>query len=291
MMHQRWTYRAPATTPAPPFGLEPAYQADGVGRLKERSDGAGIERSDASALDITMLAATTPAPPFGLEPAYKADGVGRLKERSDGTGNERSGGVPLRIALHEIPTAACTPDALIPIACACGRPNHGGMSDYRRAQIPGGCFFFTVVTRHREPWLADTAAIHRLRQAFRKTMNTYPFVIDAVVILPDHLHAIWRLPAGDSNFSTRWRVIKHHVSTAPGQDWHWQPRFWEHVLRDENDWRRHVEYIHYNPVKHGYAKTPWDWPHSSFRRAVELGWHAGDWGATPPRDLPAEAWE
>jgi putative transposase len=172
-----------------------------------------------------------------------------------------------------------------------GQSNHRLMSNYRRAQIPGGCFFFTVVTGSREPWLARADAGVRLRRAFRETMRGRPFAIDAIAVLPDHLHAIWRLPPGDSDFSTRWRLIKHHVSTAPGQDWHWQPRSWEHLLRNDEDWRRHVEYIHYNPVKHGYAATPWEWPHSSFRRAVERGWHSRDWGATEPSDPPAETGE
>jgi putative transposase len=165
------------------------------------------------------------------------------------------------------------------------------MSDYRRAQTPGGCFFFTVVTRNREPWLSDSDAMDRLRWAFRETMRKRPFAIDAIVILPDHLHAIWRLPPGDADFSTRWRLIKHSVSVTPHRQWRWQPRFWEHILRDENDWRRHVEYIHYNPVKHGYARAPWDWPHSSFRRAVGRGWHSKDWDATEPSGLPAKTGE
>jgi len=161
------------------------------------------------------------------------------------------------------------------------------MSCYCRARKPGGWFFFTVVTHQRQPWLADPAAIHRLGLAFRDVMRKRPFVMDAVVLLPDHLHAIWRLPPDDNEFSTRWRLIKHFVSTAPGQTWRWQPRFWEHTLRDDEDWRRHVEYIHYNPVKHGYVTAPADWPFSSFRRAVARGWHQADWGAAAPHDLPA----
>lgn len=131
----------------------------------------------------------------------------------------------------------------------------------------------------------------RLGRAFRAAMRKRSFAIDAIVILPDHLHAIWRLPQGDADFSTRWRLIKHYVSVTPHRQWSWQPRFWEHAVRDENDWRRHLQYIRYNPVKHGYTKTPGDWPHSSFRRAVERGWHAADWGATEPSDMPAETGE
>src|SRR5574337_33324 len=160
------------------------------------------------------------------------------------------------------------------------------MKTYRRSRVPGGVFFFTVVTRRRAPWLTDADALNRLREAMRKVQSRRPFGTDAIVIMPDHLHAIWRLPEGDADFSTRWRLIKHHVAIASGRDWRWQPRFWEHVLRNEDDWRRHVDYVHYNPVKHGYAASPSAWPYSSFQRAVKRGWYQPDWGAVAPPDLP-----
>ena len=161
------------------------------------------------------------------------------------------------------------------------------MKRYRRAYVSGGVYFFTVVTHLRSPWLTQPEAVQRLRAAFRKVRERRPFGIDAIVVLPDHLHTIWRLPMGDSDFSTRWRLIKHHVTVGRTGTWRWQPRFWEHVLRDGEDWRRHVEYIHYNPVRHGYVQAPSAWPYSSFRRAVERGWHDPSWGAGEPANLPS----
>jgi putative transposase len=166
------------------------------------------------------------------------------------------------------------------------------MSQYRRAYIPGGCFFFTVVTHRRQPLLAEPSHIERLREGFRRTMAKYPFSIEAIVVLPDHLHSLWRLPDGDADFSLRWRLIKHHVATgipAPtnprGEKLVWQRRFWEHAIRDEDDWRRHVDYVHYNPVKHGYVSRPEDWPWSSFARAQRRGWYPSGWGHSAPTNL------
>jgi putative transposase len=114
-------------------------------------------------------------------------------------------------------------------------------------------------------------------------MDKHPFAIDAIVVLPDHLHAIWRLPDGDADFSTRWRLIKHFVSRG----WHgdspfWQPRFWEHLIRDKTDWQRHLDYIHYNPVKHGMVAKPEDWAHGSYLKAKASGWYTDGWGHSEP---------
>jgi len=164
---------------------------------------------------------------------------------------------------------------------------------YRRAFIPGGSFFFTVVTEQRRPLLASAEAVELLRNAFRRVRAARPFAVDAMVVLPDHLHCIWTLPPDDADFATRWRLVKgwftRHcdpaLRTAPNrarmakrEQAVWQHRYWEHLLRDEADFTRHVEYIHYNPVKHGYAQTPRDWPYSSFRRDVEMGIYPADWG-------------
>lgn len=164
---------------------------------------------------------------------------------------------------------------------------------YRRAFVPGGTFFFTVVTAKRAPLFADKANIAVLRSAFRKVRFQRPFVLKAMVVLPDHLHCIWTLPPHDGDFSTRWRLIKTWFSkncNAASQasagkiagSSVWQPRYWEHVLRDETDVRRHIEYIHFNPVKHGYAKAPVDWPYSSFHRYVKAGIYPAGWGAVEP---------
>ena len=167
------------------------------------------------------------------------------------------------------------------------------MTYYRRVYIPGGTFFFTVVTYNRGRFLCLPENIDLLRQAFRYVMTNHPFKIDAMVILPDHLHCIWTLPENDYDFSTRWRLIKSHfsrhqvtikqvqVSASREQKKEkavWQHRFWEHLIRDELDYQRHIEYIHYNPVKHGLVKRPIDWEYSSFRRYVTSGIYPPDWG-------------
>ncbi|MDZ4165418.1 MAG: transposase [Smithellaceae bacterium] len=167
--------------------------------------------------------------------------------------------------------------------------------EYRRFRREGGCYFFTVVTAGRRPLLVEHIA--RLRAAFRHVMEHRPFVIEGIAILPDHLHALWHLPEGDNDFSTRWMVVKRKFSTAldtgavnasmssKREKGIWQRRFWEHCIRDEDDWRRHMDYIHYNPVKHGYCVTPAAWPHSSFTRSVAKGWYAPDWGAVVPAGI------
>ncbi len=164
------------------------------------------------------------------------------------------------------------------------------MTTYRRNFLPGGSFFFTVNLADRRLRLL-TRHIHSLRNAFRDVRARYPFVIEAIVVLPDHLHAIWTLPEGDSDFSVRWRLIKSTFSrglprgewisasrAAKGERGIWQRRYWEHTLRDERDFARHMDYIHFNPVKHGHAATVRDWPYSSFRRMVRLGIYPIDWG-------------
>ena len=164
---------------------------------------------------------------------------------------------------------------------------------YRRAFIPGGAFFFTVVTEGRRPLLASAEVVEILRGAFRSVRNARPFQIDAMVVMPEHLHCIWTLPPGDADFATRWRLIKtwftkhcppalrpvpNPARAAKGEQALWQHRYWEHLLRDEDDYARHVDYIHFNPVKHGLAKSARDWPYSSFRRHVEAGVYSPDWG-------------
>lgn len=166
------------------------------------------------------------------------------------------------------------------------------MSDYRRCYIPGGCYFFTVVTYQRRPLFRDPANIALLREAMRRVKASHPFEVQAMVVLPDHLHSLWRLPEGDADFSTRWREIKNQVSKGIDTPINhrrekqvWQRRFWEHAIRDLNDWRRHVDYIHFNPVKHGLVSAAADWPHSSFARRVAEGWYPPQWGREEPAEL------
>jgi putative transposase len=163
------------------------------------------------------------------------------------------------------------------------------MSNYRRAFVPGGCWFFTVnLLERRNTMLVDR--IDALRESMERTRGRYPFVIDAVVVLPDHLHAVWTLPPGDADFSLRWRLIKSRfaqalpkqerlsdVRRARGERGIWQRRFWEHLIRDETDYARHVEYCYINPVKHGLVARVRDWPHSSFHRDARAGIIPVDW--------------
>lgn len=171
------------------------------------------------------------------------------------------------------------------------------MTDYRRVFVPSGCYFFTLVTQNRHPWLATAEQVARLREGFRRVRSAHPFEIDAVVILPNHLHTVWRLPEGDADYPLRWRKIKQYFSIGmePGADRSslsrrrekgiWQRRYWEHTVRDALDWQRHVDYVHFNPVKHGYVARPGDWPYSSFSRAVRAGWYAPEWGERLPESL------
>jgi putative transposase len=163
------------------------------------------------------------------------------------------------------------------------------MTSYRRNFIAGGSFFFTVNLADRRLHLL-TDHIEGLRAAFRQTRLRHPFTIDAMVVLPDHLHAIWTLPEGDADFAGRWRLIKStfsrnlpigepisHSRLAKGERGIWQRRFWEHTIRDEDDFARHIDYIHINPVKHQLVTRVQDWPHSSFHRMVERGVYPADW--------------
>jgi len=157
------------------------------------------------------------------------------------------------------------------------------MSDYRRCYVPGGSYFFTVVTERRAAILANDRARDCLRDAIRHCQQQLPFRVDALVILPDHIHAIWTLPPDDCDYSKRWGVIKKYFTehwlalggaeqsvTASRLRYRrrgiWQRRFWEHALRDEPDYQNHLDYLHFNPVKHGLVKNVRDWLYSSFRR-------------------------
>ncbi|MGC9269593.1 REP-associated tyrosine transposase [Acidiphilium sp.] len=164
------------------------------------------------------------------------------------------------------------------------------MPDYRRHRVAGGTYFFTVALADRGSDLLMTE-IAALRESVARARAVRPFEIDAWVVLPEHLHAVWTLPEGDADFSTRWMLIKRGFSArvaagearsasrvAKGERGIWQRRFWEHAVRDEDDFVRHVDYVHFNPVKHGFVERAWDWPFSSFRRAVGRGDYPAGWG-------------
>ncbi len=173
---------------------------------------------------------------------------------------------------------------------------------YRRAKIEGGTYFVTLVSHGRANLFSHPENIELLRRALKEVMGRHPFRMDAAVVLPDHLHCIWTLPENDMDFSKRWRLIKSYFSRRCGNQCRppttpsrlqkkeqavWQRRFWEHLMRDEQGFLRHVEYIHYNPVKHGLAKAPRDWKYSSFHRYVRRGVYDLDWGAHEPMEFDA----
>ena len=178
------------------------------------------------------------------------------------------------------------------------------MPNFRRAVAPGGTFFFTVVTAGRAPILCSDLARPILRNAVLGVGHRWDFEWTAGVLLPDHQHALWTLPTGDTNYSRRWALIKRDFAedylAAGGAERAvtkdharqrrrrvWQPRFFEHTVRDDDDFIRHMDYIHYNPVKHGYVRCPHAWPYSTFHRWVERGAYDITWncvceGRKPP---------
>ncbi len=166
---------------------------------------------------------------------------------------------------------------------------------YRRARSPGSSYFFTVVTYNRRPILCEPDNINLLRDSFKRVITKQPFIIDAIVILPDHIHCIWTLPLEDADFSTRWRLVKSWFSRQCDTKYQgqvsasrkskqekavWQRRFWEHLIRDEQDFINHVNYIHYNPVKHGLVSSSKDWQYSSFHRYLKRGVYERNWGSS-----------
>ncbi|MFO0840482.1 MAG: transposase [Phycisphaerae bacterium] len=168
------------------------------------------------------------------------------------------------------------------------------MPQYRRIEAHGATIFFTLVTLDRRPILTSQPALDLLRAAFREERRRSAFWLDAIVVLPDHLHCIWTLPRGDSNFSIRWSRIKTHFTTrylrsggdearrsasrqTRGERGVWQRRFWDHVIRDDDDFGHHLDYVHFNPVKRGYANCPHAWAPSSFRTWVRKSVYPVDW--------------
>lgn len=170
------------------------------------------------------------------------------------------------------------------------------MPNYRRSYVPGGTFFFTVKTERNAPVFRDGNAVQLLGNVFRETKQNWPFEINAIVLLPDHLHALWTLPPGDDEYSTRWAWLKKeftkrylesggieqptsHSRKKNRRRGVWQRRFWEHTIEDEDDFEAHFDYIHFNPVKHGYVSRPIDWKYSSIHRWVRRGVYENTWGS------------
>jgi putative transposase len=184
------------------------------------------------------------------------------------------------------------------------------MPNYHRVRIEGGVYFFTVVTFQRHPILTTTAARKILHDAWKQTTQKWPFETIAVCLLPEHIHCIWKLPEGDSDYSSRWNMIKgifsrnYRLEIDSGDVINtsrqkrrevaiWQRRFWEHTIFDNNDLENHFHYIHYNPIKHGYVTKAFEWPWSSFHHYVRVGyydlyWSGGDKGKLREISLECE---
>ena len=182
------------------------------------------------------------------------------------------------------------------------------MPDYRRIYVPGGTYFFTVVTEGREHLFASERNRSRLRKAIESVLAEAPAAIEAMVLLPDHLHTIWTLPEGDLDYSSRWGQIKERFTRAflegggrevgfsASRRKHcersvWQKRFWEHTVRDEEGFERCFNYIHWNPVKHGLVNRVVDYPWSSFHRFVRAGHYDKHWGSAEVPEVPGAEWE
>ena len=180
------------------------------------------------------------------------------------------------------------------------------MPEYRRSLIEGGTYFFTVVTYNRRPILTSTEARKLLRSAWMDVCGRFPFATNAVCLLPDHIHCIWTLPDRDINYSVRWKEIKRLFTKSyleqigpgdirsesrvrRGEAAIWQRRFWEHTIRDQTDLNHHLDYIHYNPVKHGLVQTVSDWPWSSFHRYVKMGYYETNWGEAVGQEVKGMA--
>ena len=163
------------------------------------------------------------------------------------------------------------------------------MTNYRRSFIPGGTYFFTVAVAERSSRIL-TDNIELLRASLTSVKQEMPYTLVAMVVLPEHLHCIWTLPPGDCDYPTRWKKIKARFSHAlpkgeqrsdsritKGERGIWQRRYWEHTIADEQDLQHHVDYIHYNPVKHGHVQRVRDWPYSTFHQHVREGSYVLDW--------------
>ena len=173
------------------------------------------------------------------------------------------------------------------------------MPNYKRWYVPGGTYFFTCVTYHRQRILTSDLGRKCLREAIEIVRGDHPFEIVATVLLPDHWHSVWTLPPGDDRYPLRWMRIKEEftkawlnaggaeISQTHSRSRHryrgiWHKRYWEHTVRDENDLKRCVDYVHWNPRKHELVAAVRDWPYSSFHRFVELGEYDAEWGGTDP---------
>jgi putative transposase len=176
---------------------------------------------------------------------------------------------------------------------------------YRRVVLPGATYFFTLITYQRAPLFSDESNVQRWHRAVAKVQRARPFVVEAEVVLPDHLHMLWTMPDADADYATRMRLIKtvftkdrtsqfssrsaNESRASKGEGTSWQRRYWEHVIRDERDFQAHLDYIHINPVQHGLVARARDWPYSTFASWLERGAYEPWWGTGDMPPLPAWA--
>jgi putative transposase len=183
------------------------------------------------------------------------------------------------------------------------------MPKYLRNYLPGGTYFFTVVTQDRRAILTTASSRKHLRTAIQCELQRAPFTQVAIALLPEHLHTVWSLSEGDADYSIRWKRIKQRFTrsfladggeeaeTTANRKKHqergvWQPRFWEHTVRDEDDLERCINYIHYNPVKHGLVERVCDYPWSTFHDYVKSGVYSLDWGCSHSlSDIDGAEWD
>ena len=162
---------------------------------------------------------------------------------------------------------------------------------YRRANIKGGTYFFTINLANRKKTLL-TDEFDKLRSSFNHVKRYHPFLLDAMVVLPDHLHFMMTLPENDNDFATRLMLIKSGFSRqitcnekislsrkSKRERGIWQRRYWEHLIRDENDFATHINYIHYNPIKHGFVDKASDWQFSTIHKFIKNGIKPTNWGS------------
>ena len=181
------------------------------------------------------------------------------------------------------------------------------MRRYKRIRLEGASYFFTLVTYERRRLFESEESVSLLAAAISKVRERHPFELEALVVLPDHLHALWQLPPGDADYSTRWRLIKEGFTKAwvkrygptevnisrraKGEQALWQRRFWEHLVRDDDDFAAYLDYIHLNPVHHELVSDPRDWPHSSLAVWMARGVYEPGWGSDAKPELPEWARE
>ncbi len=172
------------------------------------------------------------------------------------------------------------------------------MPEYRRSWVQGGTFFFTLVTYNRNPIFSSNTNFQLFLKTWNDVQSLHPFESIAACVLPDHIHAIWKLPEDDADYPMRWKEIKRlftqeynrnnqkgmvrsQSQQIQGEATIWHRRYWEHTIRDQDDLNAHIDYVHINPLKHGLVNMVKEWPWSSFHRYVRMGIYPSDWGGKP----------